>query len=50
MKCSLVVAIGVDRRGVGSDDGLPAELPLRKAEKELYSEVCPKGFREGHHR
>jgi heme-degrading monooxygenase HmoA len=31
-----------------ASDGLRAEPPLRKAEKEHYSEVRPKGFREGH--
>ena len=38
MKGSAVVAIGVCRGTVGRDDDLPADLPLRKAEKEHYSE------------
>jgi hypothetical protein len=50
VKSSAVVAIGVDRGGVGREDGLRAELPLRKAEKEHYSKARPKGFREDHRR
>jgi hypothetical protein len=40
---STVVPIGVDRREVGSDDGLPAEHPVRKPRRNSPRKFALKG-------